>query len=336
MEKGNKRTIIFTLCLALPVLSFVSIFIGAYYIPVETVIKIFKEKLTFQKTIFEVESNILFNIRLPRILLAILVGCALSLSSACYQAIFRNPLVSEYILGVSSGAAFGASLSIAYFGKGFSVQVLAFLGGVSAMVLSYFLARRKGEVPVISLVLSGIIVTALFTAGNYIIRYLTEPEKLHQVIVWLMGSFSGATWSNVVNSGFVILIGSFFLFLLRWRLNVLSMGDEEAKALGLQVEKLKILIILLATLITSSAIAQVGIIGWLGLLVPHIIRILVGSDNRLVVPLSGILGAILLLAADTVVRLSKGIELPVGVLTTLIGAPFFAYLVRKSRGGGWE
>lgn len=336
MDRKNKKTIILLLCLSPILIFFISLFIGAYNIKPEIVIKTIYEKITFQKVSFTVESNVLFNIRLPRILLALLVGCALSLSSACFQATFRNPLVSEYILGVSAGAVFGASLSIAYLGREFPVQIFAFFGGISAVLLTYFLARTKGEIPVISLVLSGIITTAIFTAGNYIIRYLAEPEKLHQIVVWLMGSFSAASWMHVIISGPIILIGSFILFFLRWRLNVLSMGDEEAKALGLNVKKLKILIITLSTLITSSAIAVVGIIGWIGLMIPHIIRIIVRSDNRLVLPLSGILGATLLLVADDVVRLSGGIELPVGVLTTLVGAPFFAYLLKKSKGGGWE
>lgn len=332
-EKKNRKLIIFIIFILSILICFISLFIGAYTIPPQTVLKII---LKNPHVGFEVESNILFNIRVPRILLVLLVGSALSFSSVCYQAIFRNPLVSEYILGVSSGAAFGASLSIAYFGKEFPVHICAFIGGISAMFLTYFLARRKKETTSLSLVLSGIITTALFTAGNYIIRYLTEPEKLQQIVVWLMGSFSAASWYDVFLSGPIILVGSFILFLLRWQLNLLSMGDEEAKALGVDVEKLKKIIIIFSTLITSSAIATVGIIGWIGLMVPHITRILVGSDNRLVFPLSGILGAVLLLIADNIVRSSEGVELPVGVLTTLIGAPFFAYLLRKSKSGGWE
>ncbi|MCX8027924.1 MAG: iron ABC transporter permease [Thermodesulfovibrionales bacterium] len=330
-NKSLKILLIIALFILSPVFS---LFIGAYQLPPHKIWQVIDGAFRGQTTLFN-EGTILFDIRIPRIIIAMLVGFSVSVSSATFQATFRNPLVSEYILGLSSGAAFGASLSIAFFGDHIPIQPLAFVFGIIAVFMSYLLSRIKGESTVLSLVLSGIITTAVFTAGNYIIRYIVEPEKLQGIVVWLMGSLSAASWNDIYWSAPWILIGSALLILLRWRLNVLSMGDEEAKALGVDVGRLKVVFILLATLITASAVSVVGIIGWIGLMVPHITRMLLGTDNRLVLPMSGIIGAILMLIADNIVRVSSGVELPVGVLTTLIGAPFFAYLIRKTK-GGWE
>lgn len=330
LDQKNKRPILILLLILPIIFFFASLFIGAYSLTPPTVIKLLISKIS-NPDIFDVQQTILFDIRLPRIVLALLIGCALSVSSACYQASFRNPLVSEYILGVSAGAAFGASLSIIFLGDDFPVQVMAFAGGIIAVMMTYFIARIKGETGVISLVLAGIITNAVFTGGSYVVRYLAEPEKLHILVVWLMGSLSAASWKDVSQSAPFIISGSVFLILLRWRLNLLSMGDEEAKALGVDTERFKIVIVILSTLISAVAISVAGIIGWIGLMVPHIIRMLIGSDNRIVLPLSATTGAAILLMADNIVRMSQGIELPVGVLTTLIGAPFFIYLIRKSR-----
>ncbi len=240
MDRKNKQIVI--IYFSLFFIFFISIFIGSYHISSIDILRIIFEKITFSESKLPIESNILFNIRLPRIILAGLVGCALSISSACYQSLFRNPLVSEYILGVSAGAAFGSSLSIAFFSKNFPTQPMAFLGGIVAVTVTYFLAKTKGQFPVISLVLSGIITTALFTAGNYIVRYIVEPEKLQEIVLWLMGSLAAASWHDVKYVGPLILISTFVLYLFRWRLNALSMGDEEAKAMGLDVMKLKTII----------------------------------------------------------------------------------------------
>ncbi len=336
MVPKNKRLIVFILCFLFILTPAISLFIGAYHLPPNVVLKIIAGKIFSNAPASSIENNILFDIRIPRILLALLVGCAISVASACFQAAFRNPLVSEYILGLSSGAAFGASLSMAFLGERFPVQPMAFVFGILAVSMTISLSRVKGESSVLSLVLSGLVTTAIFTAGNYIIRYIVEPEKLHGIVVWLMGSFTAASWKDIAWSGPWILCGTILLFLLRWRLNALSMGDEEAKALGINVGSLKLSLIVTATLTTAAAVSVVGIIGWIGLMVPHIVRMLIGSDNRLVLPLSAILGATLLLAADNAVRTASGFELPVGVLTTLFGAPFFAYLIRKTKGGAWE
>lgn len=334
MDQKIRKYIIVLFYLLPIIIFFVSLFIGPYNLSVNKIIElILKGPLTPDDA---VTYTILFEIRLPRIILCLLIGCALSVSSAAFQSVLRNPLVSEYVLGVSSGAAFGASVAIAFFGKSFITQILAFFGGIVAVLLTYFLSRVRKETTVISLVLSGIITNAIFTSGNYIVRYLIEPEKLQHIVIWLMGSFSAANWNDVLSTFFFIILGSYILFMLRWQLNGISMGEEEAKSFGIEVEKVKVLVIVLSTLITSSAISVVGIIAWIGLMVPHIVRMVVGSDYRLVIPLSMSLGSFMLLVADNIVRTSKTIELPVGVVTTLIGAPFFAYLVKKNIAGSWE
>lgn len=335
MARETKGIVLFLLYASPLFFCIPSVFVGPYSLtPAEIVDLIGKRIICSGQSV--TEQAILFDIRLPRIILALLTGCALSASSACFQATFRNPLVSEYILGISAGAAFGASLSIATLGDELPVQLMAFAGGIAAVLLTYGMARIRGETQTLSLVLAGIITNAIFTGGNYIIRYFAEPEQLHVLIVWLMGSFSAASWKDISYSGPFIIAGTLLLYLLRWRLNLLSMGDEEAKAFGVNTEKMKMVLLGTATLVTAAAISVVGIIGWIGLMVPHIVRLLIGSDNRRVLPASAAFGAALMLMADDAVRMAKGVELPVGVLTTIIGAPFFAYLIRKSRGGVWE
>lgn len=330
MERRN-NLIMFSFYMMLVIFSFIFLFVGSYKIKPDIVVKIIFEKITTGKTSFEVESDILLNVRLPRILLAVSVGTGLSISSACFQSIFRNPLVSEYILGVSSGAAFGASLSVMLGLSAIMFQLCAFTGGILAVILTYFIAKVRKEVTTVSLVLAGITTTAIFTAANYIIRYIVEPEKLQIIVAWIMGSFSSTSWRDVILSVPLVIVGCCILYFLRWQLNIISMGDEEAKALGSDVKKIKMLVIAISTLVTSSAVAPVGIIGWIGLIAPHIVRIIFGSNNLVVVPLSGVVGGILLLTSDTIVRSFMKFELPVGIVTTLIGAPFFAYLLRKTK-----
>lgn len=330
-----RRNIIVYMILISPlVIFFLSLFVGAYHLSPGRIMEIISKKIISPGLSFT-EQSILFDIRIPRIMLALITGCALSVASACFQGAFRNPLVSEYILGVSAGAAFGASLSIAFLGNMFPVQPAAFLGAILAVLMTYYIAKVRGETTTISLVLAGIITTAVFTGGSYIIRYFAEPERLHVLIVWLMGSFANASWDDVIQSAPIVIAGTTVLFLLRWRLNVLSMGDEDAKSLGMNVEKMRLVFIGVSSLVTAATICLVGIIGWVGLMVPHIVRMLIGSDNRKVIPVSAALGASLMVAADNLVRMSSGIELPVGVLTTLAGAPFFAYLIRKNKGSLW-
>jgi iron complex transport system permease protein len=289
-------------------------------------------KLTGTVTGFpSVYEKVIFAIRMPRIVLGLLGGIALSISGASLQSLFRNPLVDSYILGVSAGAGLGAALGIAYFPDIVGmIQVLAFAFGIGAFLLTYYSAKTRGETPVVSLVLGGIIVTALLTAGQTVVKFLTTPEQLAGIVYWLMGSLASAKWSDVfimlpfAATSFAIII------LMRWRLNVLSMGDEEAKALGIDIGRDRMIVLLATTLMVSAFISVAGIIGWIGLIIPPTTRMLMRtSDNRVVIPVSAALGAITLILADDLARALLSFELPVGILTTLLGAPFFLYLLKR-------
>jgi iron complex transport system permease protein len=274
--------------------------------------------------------DILLRIRLPRVLLALAVGAALSVSGASLQALFKNPLVNEYILGISSGAAFGAALSLVFLGRAFPPQAAGFLFAVVA-VGAVLLISGKAESHFISLLLTGIIVTAFFSALLSLVEFFASPYVLQALFFWLMGSLSLASWKDLYISLPLIAVGLAVLYFLRWRLNVLSMSDEEARSLGVNVRREKILVIAATTLITAAATAIVGIIGWLGFIVPHLVRMMFGADNRRVVPLSAALGASLMMIADDIIRGLSSFEIPIGIFTSLVGIPVFLILLKKSR-----
>ncbi|AEB10328.1 FecCD family ABC transporter permease [Desulfobacca acetoxidans] len=283
----------------------------------------------------ETVSIILWQVRLPRIVLAMLVGLALSTSGATLQAVFRNPLVDAFILGISSGAAFGCAVSVAFF-PALPIQLGAFTFSLISAFLTFALARTRGEVPILSLILAGVIVSAFFSALVSMIKFLVDPQKLASIVFWLMGSLSLADWLAVRQAGPFIALGSLLIWLGRWRLNALSMGDAEAKSLGLAVNRERGLFLLAAALTVAAAVSVSGIIGWVGLIIPHVVRMSVGPDHRRVVPLSMALGASFLVLSDTVARTSTSGEIPVGIITTLAGAPFFIYLLKQRGQGSWQ
>jgi iron complex transport system permease protein len=274
--------------------------------------------------------DVIFKIRLPRLLLALAVGAALSISGASLQALFKNPLVNEYILGISSGSAFGAALSLVFLGRAVPPQVAAFVFAVVA-VGAVLLISGQAESHSISLLLTGIIVTAFFSALLSLIEFFASPYVLQALFFWLMGSLSMASWRDLTISLPLIAVGLVFLVLLRWRLNVLSMSDEEARSLGVNVRREKILVIASATLITSAATAIVGIIAWIGFIVPHLVRLMFGADNRRVVPLSAALGASVVLVADDIIRGLSSFEIPIGIFTSVVGIPLFILLLKKTK-----
>ena len=326
-------------CLALlPVPAFfASLFLGAYHIPPAEVLRILLVKLVSPATHSpwpEAYEVVLFKIRLPRVLLAMLIGAALSVSGTALQAIFRNPLVSPYIRGISSGAAFGAALAICFLPL--AVEPSAFVFALVAVALTCSLARIRGEISTVSLILAGIVVTALFSALVSLLKFLTtDPHQLASVVFWMMGSLSLASWDSIVRCAPLVAAGVAPLCLMRWRLNVLSLG-EEAKLLGINVDRDRLLVVASSSLATAAAVSVAGIIGWVGLIVPHIIRMAVGPDNRILVPLSATTGAAFLLLADDLARSLTTYEIPLGILTTLCGAPFFVYLLRRTGGGSWR
>ncbi len=281
------------------------------------------------------QETVVWNIRLPRVAAGLLVGAGLGAAGAAYQGMFRNPLVSPDILGVSAGAGLGAVLGI-YLGLPLGVvQALAFIGGllaVGTVVGVAGLVRRHD--PVLVLVLAGIAVGALLGAGISLIKILADPTtQLPSITFWLLGGLNAVTTADLAVTAPVMLVGLVPMALLRWRMNLLSLADEEAQALGISVVRLRLLLVAAATLTTAAAVSLTGIIGWIGLVVPHVARLLVGPNFARLLPASLLLGGGFLVATDTLARTAASIELPLGILTALVGAPFFLFLLaRPGRG----
>ncbi|MCJ7611970.1 MAG: iron ABC transporter permease [Candidatus Aminicenantes bacterium] len=332
-SKTKKDRLIFGLAFALPVVVFViSLNIGSYPISPRMLFKVILSVFSpsSQPGLPAALKDIVFQIRLPRLLLAVAVGATLSVSGASLQALFKNPLVNEYILGISSGSAFGAAVSLVFLGKGFPPQIVAFVFGIAAVLAVLIIARTAGS-NIVALLLTGIIVSAFFSALLALVEFFASPYALQALFYWLMGNMSLATWRDLALSTPLMAVGVILLIMLRWRMNVLSMSDQEAKAMGISVRREKILIIVACTLATAAATAVTGIIGWIGLVVPHLVRMVAGVDNRRVIPLSASLGASFLLAADALARSLASFEIPLGIFTSLIGIPFFLFLLKKSR-----
>jgi iron complex transport system permease protein len=279
--------------------------------------------------------TVIFGIRLPRILAAVLVGAGISVAGTSFQGLFKNPLVSPELLGVASGAGFGAALGILLSGRPMVIQASAFLAGITAVTVTYAISRVYRSTVILVLVLSGIIVGALFSALISLIKYVADPyDTLPAIVFWLMGSLASVTGRELEMAAPPILAAGVVLFVIRWRINLLAMGDDEARALGVNTKRMSQLIIICATVITASAVCISGIIGWVGLVVPHIGRLLVGPDFRRLVPASALIGAIFLLAMDNLSRIVFPTEIPLGILTAIIGAPVFAWLLGR-RKVGW-
>ncbi|WP_304546097.1 FecCD family ABC transporter permease [Sulfurimonas microaerophilic] len=277
--------------------------------------------------------NIILEIRLPRILLAILIGASLATSGAVFQAMFVNPLVSPGILGVLAGASFGAALGMLLTEEWFFIQVLAFTFGFIAVAFSVLIGSMvNNSRSSIMLVLGGVISGSLFTAFLSVIKYVADPySTLPAIVYWLMGSLSMAELDGVLLVAIPMLISIFSMVLMGKYFDILSLGDEEAKALGVNVKMIKILAIILATLASSLSVVMAGIIGWIGLIIPHIIRMAIGPSHALLLPLSAIFGGLFLLLADSVSRLAMSVEIPIGILTSLIGIPIFIIVLKNAR-----
>lgn len=318
-------------------LFFISLFWGRYAVAPLDVIGILISKVwPMQQTWSSITESIVMNIRLPRALLAMLVGAGLSISGASFQGIFGNPLVSPDILGVTAAAGFGAAIAILLSASGFEIQISAFVFGLLGVALSYLIGRVYKTTPTLMLVLGGVIVASLFGALTSAVKYIADPDsKLPAITFWLMGSLASASWKDVLNVLPPVLIGTTGLLLLRWRLNLLAMGDDEARSLGVKIELLKGVIIICTTLVSAASVCVAGVIGWIGLIMPHVARMVVGPDHRVLLPASLAAGAGYLLLIDNVARTATAAEIPLGILTSIIGAPFFAYLLRKTK-GGWK
>jgi len=334
----KKTTILYIGFLIAPLACiFLSLYVGRYPVPVGDVCAVLWNRVWSPENAEQsIYANIIWEIRLPRALLGTLVGASLAVSGAAFQGLFRNPLVSSGILGVSSGAGFGAALAIVLFGTVAAVYPFALVFGMLAVVCSYLIGRVYSVTPAIMLVLGGVIVSSVFGALLSFLKYVADPyQQLPTIVFWLMGSLASARYSDLMIAGIPMVIGIVGLLGIRWQINVLSMGDREARALGVNTGLSKAIVIVCATLATTGAVCVSGVIGWIGLVIPHIGRMLVGNDNRRLIPASLSLGACFLVLVDNLGRILTGSEIPLGILTALVGGPFFVYLLKKTKGGDW-
>ena len=283
------------------------------------------------------EESVVELIRMPRILAAILVGAGLAISGAALQGLFRNPLVDPGIIGVTSGAAFGGTLAILLVGNGPIVLAVAFAFGIASVVVVKFLATIRGRTAILTLVLAGVIVSAFFAAAISVIKLLADPyQKLPAITCWLMGSIASTSYDDLGLMAVAILPASLLLFLLRYQINILSLGEEKARALGSPIELVQWMIFLAVAFISAGIVATSGIVGWVGLVMPHVGRALVGAEHTRLLPVSALLGAIFVLLVDNLARTATPSEIPIGIITALIGVPCFAVILRRLQvSSGW-
>ncbi len=318
-----------------PILVFVlSLTFGRYHVSIPELFRLFGTKLGLVHTAVPANvSTVILNVRLPRIVAAMLIGAGLSISGGAYQGMFRNPLVSPDILGASAGAGFGAALGIMLSKSVFVTQILALAFGLAAVLVTYMLAGRlrRGD-PTLFLVLTGILVGTVFTSLISVLKVLADPyDKLPAITFWLMGSLAAINRQDLLILAGPMVVGGTALLLVRWHLNPLSFGDEEAQAMGAETGKMRIIVIGACTLMTAAAVSVAGIIGWVGLIMPHLARGLVGPDYGRLLPVSAVLGGVYLVLVDDLARMAGPLEMPLGILTALIGAPFFIFLLARTR-----
>lgn len=336
----NRNSIILISLIILPIIAFaISIATGRYAISIEQFLEIIISRINNNQLALSTDaSTVLFNIRLPRIFAAMLVGAALSSSGAVYQGTFRNPMVSPDILGASAGAGFGASLGILLSFNSFEIQITSFLFGLLAVSLSYFISKitSRGSDSILILVLTGMVISTLFKSFISISKYTADPySKLPAITFWLMGGLSTITMADVKLVLIPFLMGTIPLILIRWKINLLSFGEEESKALGINTKRFRLIIIICSTLLTSASVSVSGMIGWIGLVIPHLARMIVGPNFKVLLPATFLIGSAYLLLVDDIARGLFSAEIPLGILTSLIGAPFFIYLLVKGK-KGWD
>ena len=332
IKKGRFTPLAVILMFVLPVvIGLGCICVGRMEIPISDVFKTIGAIFTGQKT--DVQNySIIVNLRLPRILMAIIVGAGLTCAGNTFQSLFSNPLATPDILGVTSGTCVGAILAIILSCGILGTQLIALAFGLVSVLFTIKIAGRNKNGSMIYLVLAGVIASSLFNAIGSLLKYTADPQdKLPEITYWLMGSFTSATYQKLLIGSPLIIVGIVIIYLLRWRLNILALSEDEAKASGIDLKKTRMIFILASTLITASAVSMCGQIGWIGLLIPHCARMLVGSNNRYVVPLSISLGASFMILIDTLSRSLTVIELPLSILTAIFGAPVFILLLNRSK-----
>lgn len=335
MKNKNVNRCYIILSSILILLALISLIVGKYEISRSDLLRLLDNALSNNLSMDDTEAFVVFAVRLPRIIMAILIGSGLATAGVGMQAIFKNPLVSPRILGVSAGASFGVALGILIYNNLIFIQLMAFLWGIVAVILTYTIGKSSKSSSVIMIVLAGIIVNAVFTSLLSLVQYSADVDtELPSIIYWLMGSLSGIEMGDVKVAFIPIVLSIGLLFMMRWKLNMLSLSDEEAEALGLNVKLYRILIIMASTIISATAVSMCGMIGWVGLITPHIGRMIVGTNNEKLIPISIIIGGIYLLLIDDLSRLLYSSEIPLSVLTALIGAPIFGLLLKRT-GGNW-
>jgi iron complex transport system permease protein len=285
----------------------------------------------------QVQADVVEVVRLPRILAAMLIGAGLSISGAALQGLFRNPLIDPSLIGVTAGAGFGGTLAILLIGGGYPVVVAAFAFGIGSLLVVKGLASVKGRTSTLALVLAGVIVTAFFESAISIVKLLADPhQKLPAITYWLMGSIAATSYRDLLLMALAIIPPSIVIFLLRYQINILSLGEDKARALGSPIETVQWTIFIAVSFISAGVVATSGIVGWVGLVIPHIARTLVGPDHGRLLPVSALIGAIYLLLVDDIARTATVAELPIGIITALIGVPVFALILRRTQSrSGW-
>lgn len=322
---------ILSLVIILIVTVIISFQLGRYPIPTKDLFAMILSKFYPVKHYWTDQTQaILFNVRMPRIILACLVGCCLSAAGASYQGIFQNPMAAPDILGASAGAAFGAALAILLYRNSRMVTVSAFCFSLISVGLVYFISKRAKGKDILGLILSGIMVSSLFSAGTSYIKLVADPnDQLPAITYWLIGSLAGAEMKQIEFAIIPMASGLIILYLLKWQLNLLTMGDDEARTMGVNTKRIRLLVIIFATLVTAASVSVSGMISWVGLVIPHLARKIVGNNYKHLMPASMLLGAIFLLVVDNVSRNLLAVEIPLGILTAFIGAPFFIYLITR-------
>lgn len=313
--------------------------VGRYHIDIKTLLEIIRIKITNKSVPQNLYAayTVLWSVRLPRALLSLIVGISLTLSGTVFQGLFKNPLVSPDILGVSSGASFGAACAILFFGNSpIYIQISTFIFGLLAVYIASLIGKLSRNTTT-TLVLSGIIVSSLFSAGLAFLKYIADPyEQLPAIVFWTMGGFNTASWNSFITALLTMMPGLIIIFLFRWRLNVLTLEDDEALSLGVDVKKARKVYIFAATLIAAGSISSCGIISWVGLVVPHMARIIVGPDHKKLIPFCAVMGGCFMLIMDTIARTISAGEIPISIITSFIGAPFFAFLLVKQSRNMWN
>lgn len=325
------------ICFALAAAFFVSFALGRYAVMPDQLLA------TVWAHIFDPASlagskvdTIIFNLRIPRIIVVMLAGAALSAAGASYQGMFRNPLVSPDLLGASAGASFGACLALLLDMPSEMVQLFAFAGGLAAVGGAVWLNKMVHYDPTLGLVLGGILVSTLFQSGTSLIKFMADAnDKLPTITFWLMGSFASVDNRDMILCLLPFAIGFGILLSQSWKLNVLSFGDEEARSMGVNTRRTRLLVILGSTLLASTSVAVAGIVGWIGLVIPHLARAVVGPNYRVLLPASIAIGAAYLLLVDDIARLMSSVEIPIGILTAILGVPFFVVIFRRNM-RGWK